>query len=190
MTALRIALVLSIAMTITIGLPSIVLAAPACNVSAKAPSSARTFARPNARSIWREYTSLQDVPDLELNNGISARFWQDRSKNRSVMIVEPGQDYWSYTRYCFDSKGELTGVGYEVRTELGWGVRAEGSMFGDGFTPTTLAFFSLKNGRAITKPKGVSDAPAALQPTVYRNVSDLPFAQLLKASTRKKHHGK
>jgi len=190
MTAIRVALVLSITMTIAIGLPPVARAASSCKVKTNTPSSARTFAKISNQSTWREYKNLEGVPDLELNNGMSAQFWQDRSKNRSVTIVEPGQEFWSYTRYCFNSNGELEGVGFEVRTELGWGLRAEGSLLGSGFYSNSQEFFSLKNGKTIAKPEGVGAAPVGLRPTVYRNVSELPFAQMLKVSARSKRHSR
>jgi hypothetical protein len=170
---------------VVIGLAPIAMAAPVCNVRVEVPAAARTFAKTSEQSSWREYRSMQEVPELKLDSGMSAQFWQDeKNKDRSVYMVEPGQDFWIYTRYCFDSGGELEGVGFEIRTLLGWGHRAEGSVSSDGFDASTFEFFSLENGKAIPKPPGVRDIPAELKPILYREVTELPFASLLTVSSK------
>jgi hypothetical protein len=98
-------------------------------------------------------------------------------------VVAPGQDYWTYTRYCFDSDGQLENVDFEVRTRLGWGLRAESSA-ASGFDATNSNFISLKSGKTIAKPDGVGDAPQALKPILYLRVNDLPFASMLTASAK------
>jgi hypothetical protein len=162
---------------------SAAMAAPACNAKAKIPANARTFAKTTALDGWREFRDGEGVPDLSLNGGMSAQFWQDRSKNRTVYVVAPGQDYWTYTRYCFDSDGQLENVDFEVRTRLGWGLRAESSA-ASGFDATNSNFISLKSGKTIAKPDGVGDAPQALKPILYLRVNDLPFASMLTASAK------
>ena len=187
MNVKRVVLVLSI---MTIGIAPIATAAPSCNVRGKVSETARVFARISEHSAWHEYRSLDAVPELRLDSGMSAQFWQDRHHRGSVYIIEPGQDFWTYTRYCFDGDGELEGVSFEIRTPLGWGHRAEGPVLGGGFDASTQGFFSLKNGKAIARPEGVGDVPDELQPTLYRTVSELPFAQLLTVAADSARHAK
>ncbi len=164
---------------LVIGMAQVATAAPACNVRAKVPAADHIFAITSDGAAWREYRSTGDVPELKLDSGMSAEVWQHRKKTRSVYIVEPGQDFWSYTRYCFDDEGQLEGVGFEVSTPLGWGIRSEGTASGNGFDPSTVEFISLKNGKVIPKPAGVGHAPFSLKPRVYLTLRDLPFASLL-----------
>lgn len=167
-----------------ISLAQVAMAAPACNVRSKIPDAARTFAKTSDQNVWQEYRSQDVVPDLALDSGMSARFWEEKNKTRSVYFVEPGEDTWTYTRYCFNKEGALESVNFEVRTSLGWGLRAEGSASNKGFDPNTVEFISLKNGKVIPKPAGVTKVPVELKPTVYLNVSELPFASLLAAPTK------
>ena len=165
------ALVLSVA--------QVAMAAPACSVRTTIPIAARTFAKANDQSGWLEYRHVEEVPALALDSGKSARFWEDRNKTRSVYIEEPGGDTSVYTRYCFNKKGDLESVNFEVRTSLGWGLRAKGAASNKGFDPKSVEFISVKSGKKIPKPAGVSKIPVALKPTIYMNVSELPFASLL-----------
>ncbi len=164
-------------LALVIGFAPVVMAAPGCSPNAKVPATARTFAKTSAQSAWREYASMQDVPELNLNGGLAAQFVQRKSP--SVMIVKPGEDYWTYTNYCYGSDGRLAGVSFEVRTELGWGYRMEGTAFLGGFSDNTHEFFRTSDGKPIARPAGVSEAPASLQPTLYLTVAQLPFASLL-----------
>jgi hypothetical protein len=170
---------------LVIGLAPIAMASPVCNVRVKIPATAHTYAKMSEQSSWREYRSMQEVPDLKLDSGMSAQFWQnEKQKNWSVYMVEPGQDFWIYTRYCFDSGGELEGVDFEIRTLLGWGHRAEGTVSSYGFDANTFEYFSLQNGKVIPKPPGVGHIPAELKPILYREVTELPFASLLADSSK------
>lgn len=125
---------------------------------------------------------MQEVPELNLNGGLAAQFVQHRKDSPSVTIVKPGDHYWTYTRYCYGRDGQLGGVSFEARTELGWGYRMEGTAFLGGFSDNTHEFFRTKDGKPIARPAGVSEAPAGLQPTLYLTVEQLPFASLLKTA--------
>ena len=162
--------------------------AATCSVKDKAPSNVRILAQATDQSSWSEYQNLQDVPDVMLGGGMTASVVQQK-KIRSVTIVKPGQSFWTYTRYCFADDGQLFGVGFEVRTNLGWGYRREGNAVQGGFSAQSHEFFRTKDGKAIPRPEGVADAPLGLQPALYFKVSELPFAALLKtaAGTRGKH---
>jgi len=60
----------------------------------------------------------------------------------------------------------------------------EGSISGEDFSPRTAEFFDLKNGKAMPQPRGVGEAPAALKPTIYMKITDLPFASLLPVAAK------
>ncbi len=181
----RVALVLSL---LAVGTAPLAAAASACNVQAKVPASARTLAKTNILSDWLEYSSLDEAPTLMLDGGMSAQVWQDHGANQSVTIVEPGQNFSMVTRYCFDSHGALQGVGLEIRTPLGWGYRAEGSVSGGAFLAATSEFFNLGNGKRVPKPEDVARVPRALQPVLYLKQSELPFASLLTVTAKAKKH--
>ena len=175
-----------------LGISPVVMSATTCSLKEKLPSSARIFAKADDQSSWREYTSAGHVPDLQLDSGMSAEVVQHKREIPSVTIVRPGEEYWTYTRYCFAEDGQLVGVSFEVRTQLGWGYRLEGTGSGGGFSANAHEFFRTKDGKTIEKPEGVADAPAGLEPTVYKSVSEFPFAALLKppAKTRQGHHAR
>ena len=155
------------------------MAESTCTVSDRVPSTAHIFVKASDQGAWREDASLPNLPDLALGGGMTALFVQKRS-SQSVTIVKPGQTFWTYTRYCYSGDGKLGGVGFEVRTHLGWGYRMEGTAFRGEFSASSHRFFRTKDGKAIPQPKGVADAPLGLQPALYLSVSDLPFAALLK----------
>lgn len=153
-----------------------------CDARAKVPSSARTFVKTDSQSSWREYRNRETLPELALNGGTSAQFWQERSKTRFVNTIERDQDYLVYTRYCFASDGKLEAVGFEIRTFLGWGLRSEGIVNDGHFQRRSDEFFSLKDGKSISQPEGVGDAPARMAPPLYLTLAELPFADLLTAA--------
>jgi hypothetical protein len=171
-------------LTVGLGLVHVAVAAPACNVKAKIPAKARIFARTNEQSEWREYPAMADVPQLDLDSGMSAQFWQPKKGSASVYVTAPGEEFWVYTRYCFSGDGKLENVSFEIRTPLGWGHRSAGSITGTGFKPSSSQFFSTRNGKTIAKPAGVNDMPQDVKPTLYLKVSELPFAGLLSAATK------
>ena len=167
-----------------IGLAPMAIAASTCNVKDKVPATARIFANTSGHSAWHEYRGLDEIPQLALDSGITAQVLQRKKGVPSVTIVEPGEDFWLYTRYCYDDEGQLDGVTLELRTSLGWGRRVEGTVSGNEFYASKSEFFSTKNGKPVSKPFGVADAPAGLKPTLYMRVSELPFASLLTVSTK------
>jgi hypothetical protein len=169
---------------------SIGMATPTCSVREKTPKTARNFAKIGDQDTWHEYKSMAELPALNVDSGMSAQFWQDRDKSVSAYTVQPGQDFTIYTRYCFDGGGDLEGVDFEVRTQLGWGRRMEGSVSGRDFNARTAEFFDLKNGKAMPKPAGVPDAPVALKPTIYIKVADLPFAPKLPVAAKPRKNKK
>jgi hypothetical protein len=163
-------------------------AAPTCSVKDKVPSSARIFAKAGDDGAWREYPSAGQAPDVGLDSGITAEFVQHKKESPSVTMIKPGEDYWTYTKYCYGEDGVLAGVSLEIRTQLGWGYRVEGTASASGFSANSHEYFQTKDGKPISRPDGVADAPAGLAPTLYMKVSDLPFAGLLKLNANTKTH--
>ena len=168
-----------------LGLSPVATPASTCSVKDKVPSSARTFAKADDQSAWREYPHAGQAPDVQLDSGMSAQVVQHKKVIPSVTIVKPGEDYWTYTRYCYGETGQLEGVSFEIRTQLGWGYRVDGTAGGGGFSASTHEFFDTKNEKPIERPVGVANAPSSLQPTMYMTVSELPFAGLLKPVAKK-----
>jgi hypothetical protein len=171
---------------LALGFPVAGKAAPTCSVKDKVPSSARIFAKAGDDGAWREYPSAGQIPDVGLDSGVTAQFVQHKKESPTVTIVKPGEDYWTYTKYCYGEDGELAGVSFEIRTQLGWGYRVDGLPYVGRFSANVHEFFSTKDGKTIAKPDGVADAPAGLEPALYIKVGDLPFASLLKTTTTAK----
>jgi hypothetical protein len=165
-----------------IGFSPFAVAAPVCSLKVKAPTKARMFARTSNQSDWQEYQSLDTVPELSPASGMSAQFWQHKHGTSSVIIEEPGQDFQIDTRYCFDEGGRLESVSFEIRTALGWGHREEGAVLRGVFYESSSEFFRLKDGKTTPQPDFVGSVPRSLQPKLYLNVSELPFAGLLETS--------
>ena len=154
-------------------------AAPPCDVKAVAPQSARTYAKTGDQEAWREFRSIQDVPALDTDGGVSAQIWWDKAGASSVYMVEPGDDFWTYTRYCFDKTGQLERVGFEVRTAWGWAYRLEGPVVKGALRADSAGFLNAANERPIPKPEDANDISEALKPALYLKTSKLPFAHLL-----------
>lgn len=175
---------------LALGFPLAGKAAPTCSVKDKVPSSARIFATAGGDGAWREYSSAGQVPDVGLDSGVTAQFVQHKKESPSVTMVKPGEDYWTYTKYCYGEDGELAGVSFEIRTQLGWGYRVDGTASASGFSASSHQYFQTKDGKPIARPDGVADAPTGLEPPLYMKVGDLPFASLLKPTTAKAHAGR
>ncbi|MGO8935416.1 MAG: hypothetical protein ACLPLZ_12185 [Terracidiphilus sp.] len=179
---LPIALLTFVLSVLAIGFSPLAIAAPVCSLKVKAPTNARTFAKTGNQSDWREYQSLDTIPELSPASGMSAQFWQHKHGTPSVIIEEPGQDFQIDTRYCFDGRGQLESVSFEIRTALGWGHREQGTVLGGVFNESSSEFFRLKDGKTTPQPDFVSGVPRSLQPKLYLSVSELPFAGLLETS--------
>jgi len=169
---------------LVLSLAQVTMAAPACSVKMKVPASTRVFARAGVQGAWQEYSNIEAVPDLALGGGISAQFWREGKKRASVYVVEPGQDFWAYTRYCFDKDGQLQGMGYSIVTPLGWGIRTTSFLSVGAINSASSEFFETKSGRVIAKPAGVGRFPVEMRPPLYLAVSDLPFAPLLEGKKK------
>ncbi len=171
---------------LVMGLAKVAMAAPVCPMKTTAPLDTRIFANSGDQGLWREYRTLDDAPALNMKGDMLGEFWQVNKKIRSAYLVERGQNFTISTRYCFDEAGNLDGVGFEIETALGWGHRMEGSVSGGAFLATTSEFFNLSNGKKVPRPGGVESVPRALQPVLYLNQSELPFASLLTVDAKAK----
>jgi len=138
-------------------------------------------------SDWQEYHSLSDLPDLSLDSGVSAQFLQHKKGSPSVTIIQPGEDFWLYTRYCFDEEGQLAAMSFELRTSLGWGLRREGTAGGSSFSASPAEFFDTKTGKTVSRPMGVGSVPNGIRPQVYMKLGELPFAPLLSGAPGNVH---
>jgi hypothetical protein len=154
-------------------------AAPVCDMKVAVPQSARTYAKTGDQAAWREFRSIQDVPPLDTDGGASTQLWRSETGASFAYTAEPGEDFWTYTRYCFDETGQLARVSFEVRTAWGWSYRLEGPVVKGVLHTNSAGFFSTENERPISKPEGASDVSEALKPTLYLTTSKLPFAHLL-----------
>jgi len=150
----------------------------ACGIDAHSPAK-RVFAKVDDNQPWREYTRLEDVPELALGFGISAEMWKGYNSSFLIRTVEPGEDFWSYTEYCFNKDGRLIRLAYEVRTAWGWAFQMGGPVMNSAIRADSSGFTSTETGKAIPKPQGAGDVGEALKPTLYLEEKRLPFYSLL-----------
>jgi hypothetical protein len=153
-------------------------AARLCGVDMK-KAAGRIFANPDGKHGWREYRTVKDVPEVELGFGEFARVWAGNESKTFVRTEEPGEDFSSYTDYCFDKAGNLLHVRFELRTAWGWGYRNEGSIQNGVLSAGTSEFFGTENGKPIPKPDQANDVPDALNPRLYLREAQLPFWKLM-----------
>lgn len=60
----------------------------------------RFFADPDGKNEWKEYRSVEAVPQLDLDDGGElARLWPGSDGNILFRTEEPGQDFAAYTDY-------------------------------------------------------------------------------------------
>jgi hypothetical protein len=149
-----------------------------CGVDQAKPPQ-RLFATSDGKSEWHEYQNMKDVPVIELDSGAFACLWMGSKGSEVVHMQVPSEDFASYTDYCFDKKGELTHVRYELRTAWEWGFREEGPIKNSVLGTHTSEFFDTKNEKAIVKPQNADDIAGALTPRLYLRKSQLPFSKLL-----------
>jgi hypothetical protein len=123
--------------------------------------------------------SIEDVPALDPNGGISAQLWTGTGGTSFVRTIEPGEDFWIYTEYCFTKGGQLSRVGFELRTAWGWAYRLESPIENGTTHDASSGFFSTQTEKSITRPEQADDVSQALRPTLYPQASQLPFSKLL-----------
>jgi hypothetical protein len=153
---------------------------PSCDVNIHLPAI-QVFAKTGDADVWHEYRSSKDVPDSGADDGIFAELWKGPDGSLLIRASEPGEDFWTYTDYCFASDGNLRGVKFEVRTAWGWAYRLEGSVAKDVVHKLSEQFFDTKTGKSIPRPTNADDVPDGLKPALYLQVKQLPFAKLIHA---------
>ena len=173
--ALRLIMVLIFASVVSTARAAI---APQCGVNTQVPAK-RVFARVDTREPWREYRSIDKVPDLDLDGGISAQLWYGTSGSILIRTVEPGEDFWTYTDYCFAKWGRLNRLGFELRTAWGRAYRIEAPVEGGAIRDASRQFFDIETQEAIPRPEQADDVSDALKPTLYLQTRRLPFSKLL-----------
>jgi hypothetical protein len=151
-----------------------------CGVDQAQPAR-RVFANSVGKHRWREYRSVSDVPELDLDGGASANLWVGRDGHILISIDEPGEDFAAYTDYCFNKKGQLELVRFELRTAWGWGYRQESPIRNGAIRNEISEFFSTDTKQPVAKPQQADDIPEALRPHFFMKESELPFAKLLTA---------
>jgi hypothetical protein len=140
----------------------------------------KIVANPDGKQGWREYRNVADVPELDGDSGgTSAVGWIGGNGDVLISTQEPGQDFAAYTDYCFDSKGQLIQMRYELRTAWGWGYREEGPISKGVLVPQVTEFFDTKTEAPINRPEDAASTRGALTPRLYLQESNLPFFKLL-----------
>lgn len=145
----------------------------------QADTPEHVYADPEGTHHWREYTSAKAVPEMSLEGGESAASSSGSDGNTLIQTMEPGEDFYIYTDYCFDRSGRLTLLRLEVRTAWDWGFREEGPVANGVFTAQSSEFFNTTSNKKIPRPAGADDVPDALKPQVYLSKHQLPFSKLL-----------
>jgi hypothetical protein len=160
-------------------------AAQSVNTTAKQCGADQTkpaefvFAKVDDGHTWREYRSVENVRALDLDGGISAQLWEGQDGSFLVRTVEPGEDFWTNTEYCFNKNGKLDQLRFEVRTAWGWAFRLNGSVEDGAIHEDSTGFFDTTTEKPITRPVGADEVPDALKPTLYLQAKQLPFSKLL-----------
>ena len=152
--------------------------AQTCGVDHSKPAR-RIFANPDASLGWREYLDIKQVPRLENALGELAQLWIGHDGKFLISIQAPGEDFASYTDYCFDIAGRLIWLKFQLRTAWGWGFRQDGPVFKDKFAPRKSEFFDTKTDLPVSRPEQAASVPEALKPDLYTTESQLPFYSLL-----------
>ena len=149
-----------------------------CGVAESQPAD-RIFANSDGRVGWREYRSVQQVPELQKGFGQLAQIWTRKGSGSVVNLQEPGENFATGTDYCFDAKGALSAVRYELRTTWGWGFRESGSVSGGRFQAGKSEFFDIRTELPVSEPEQAASIPDALKPQLYLQESQLLFFNLL-----------
>ena len=148
-----------------------------CGVNREQPP-ARIFADSDGKG-WREYKTVKEIPELQLNTGSAAFLWEGRDGNVLVATQVSGEGFSAYTDYCFDRSRTLVQLRFELRTAWGWGFREEGPFSRGTLKAATSEYFSTETEKAIAKPEEAGDIPEALKPLIYSQEPKLPFFKLL-----------
>jgi len=140
----------------------------------------RVFAQVDAKHAWTEFKSIESVPELSLEGGVSAQVWKESNGSLLVRTVEPGEDFWAYIKSCYSKAGYLDSIQFELRTDWGWYYKAEGPLVMGRFHRSAEQFFDSKSNQPlVVRPQQPDDFPQMLVPLLYKRTKFLPFADLL-----------
>jgi hypothetical protein len=138
------------------------------------------FGQVDAHQAWAEFKSIEAVPELSLDGGVSAQIWKEPNGSLLVRTVAPGKDFWAYTKSCYSKAGYLDSIEFELRTDWGWYYKAEGPFVMNRFHRSTEQFFDAKSNKPlVVRPQQPDDFPNMLIPVLYKRTKLLPFADLL-----------
>ncbi|PYV66066.1 MAG: hypothetical protein DMG97_30545 [Acidobacteria bacterium] len=112
----------------------------------------RVFADPEGKKDWKEYGTLKEVPTLANDAGKYAGLLPGVDGNSLIVTEEPGEDFTAYTYYCFDKKGHLVQLRFEVQTAWGWGFREEGPIVNRHVSFRGIEFFDTKTEESCRNP--------------------------------------
>jgi len=149
-----------------------------CGVDLENPAQ-RFFANPDGKQGWHEYRSVREVPELANDAGDFAALWEGPDGKFLVLMEGPGEDFAAYTDYCFDRKGRLLQLRFELRTAWGWGFREEGPILKGAVAVQVSEFFDTKTEQPIQRPEVADELPDALKPRLFLHREQLPFFNLL-----------
>ncbi|HTW78729.1 MAG TPA: hypothetical protein VME23_04190 [Terracidiphilus sp.] len=149
-----------------------------CDMNPAGPAQ-RVFAQEDSKHAWAEFRNIESVPSLDLESGISAEVWNEADVAILVRTVQPGEDFWIYTEYCFAENGPLVYCDLEVRTAWGWGYHTGGPIADGRFHSANERFFDTKKNQSIPKPHDADDISDSLRPTIYADTGRLPFWELI-----------
>jgi hypothetical protein len=153
-------------------------AAP-CDMNPSAPAQ-HVFAQIDSKHPWAEYKTIDAVPELSTGGGVSAEVWASHNGSLLVKATAPAKGYKALTTACFTKAGNVTEVAYELRTDWGWYYKAEGPVVMYRFRRFTEQYFDSKTDQPlVVSPQQPDDNPKMLQPWLYLNARQLPFANLL-----------
>jgi|SRR5450631_802668 hypothetical protein len=157
-----------------------------CNLNFQTPAD-RVFAQLSGTNAWQEFENIEKVPVLVTDGGISAELWRRTDGIISVRTVEPGEDFWIYSKYCFTRNGRLDRIAFELRTAWGWGYRLEAAIENGAIRAPSSGFFDTATSKSIPRPEQADDIAEALRPRLYIQTMQLPFSNLIARRSQSVH---
>jgi hypothetical protein len=137
------------------------------------------FAKTDESTPWRSFQSTAELPELDNDSGMKAQIWRAPAGSFLVRMEQQGEDFATYTNYCFTRSGSLRRIRFEVRTAWGWGYRLDSPFDHGSIHSGAGQFFDTKTEAEIPRPEQASDIRDALKPVNYPTVQSLPFSKLI-----------
>jgi hypothetical protein len=140
----------------------------------------RVFAQVGAHQPWSEFKSIDAVPKLSLDGGVSAEVWKSPNGTMLIKTSAPAKNIEAFTMSCYSRAGYLDSIQFELRTDWGWYYEAEGPFVMNRFHRSTEQYFDSKSNQPlVVRPQQPDDFPQIIIPALYKRVKFLPFADLL-----------